>query len=108
MKTLALIASALALTGCTSDSHLGTINGVEFRTLSRTDPLGVNIVQIIRIDPDGTVSEGASASSGGLAPSLIGATGNIVAAGEIRPDRTTTNTNTYVNTKKRPPLTARP
>ena len=79
----------LALTGCTSNDHLGTINGVEFRTLSRTDPLGVNIVQIIRIDPDGTVSEGASASSGGLAPTLVGSGAAIVAAGEIRPDRTT-------------------
>lgn len=108
LTTVAFISAAFTLTACTSNDRLGIVNGVEFRSLSRTDPFGVNIVQIVRVDPDGTVTEGASASSNGLAPAVVGAGGNIIAAGEIRPDRTTTNTNTYVNTRKQPPLTARP
>lgn len=101
MKPLALIVAALALTGCTHQSHLGTVNGVEYHSVGRTDPFGVNIVQIVRVDPDGTVTDLSAASSAPLGAAVIGGASDIAAQRARRPDRTDIGDRQYL-TPSRP------
>lgn len=87
MKTLACIVAALTLTGCTSRSHLGTVGDAEFYALTRTDPFGVNIVQIVQLDADGTVTPLSAASSAPLGAAVIGGSADIAAQRVRRPDQ---------------------
>lgn len=88
MKYATLIA-ALALTGCNSVSKIGTVAGVEYHAVRQTDIFGPSVVQLVRVDADGTVTDLNAASSAGLGPALIGAGGDIAASRARRPDETT-------------------
>ncbi len=78
----------LALTGCNSVSKIGTVGGVEYHAVRQTDIFGPSVVQLVRVDADGTVTDLNAASSAGLGPALIGAGGDIAASRARRPDET--------------------
>jgi hypothetical protein len=78
----------LALTGCHGTTKIGTVNGVEYHAVRQTDLFGPSVVQLVRVDADGTVTDLNAASSAGLGPALIGAGGDIAASRARRPDET--------------------
>lgn len=89
MKSLILIVAALALTGCNSVSSIGPVGDANYVVVRSTDIFGPSIAHLVRIGPDGTVTDLPTASSAGLGPALIGAGGDIAASRARRPDQTT-------------------
>jgi hypothetical protein len=88
-------------------SPIGNVGTAEYAVVRSTDLFGPSVAHIVRVDPDGTVTDLPTASSAGLAPALIGAGGDIAAARARRPDE-----QNYVDQRKvfspGPPLTTNP
>lgn len=107
MKSLILIVSALALTGCNSVSSIGQIGEAEYHIVRSTDVFGPSVAHLVRVGPDGSVTDLPTSSSAGVGPALVGAAGNIAAQRARRPDE-----QNYIDNRKvfspGPPLTTNP
>lgn len=96
MSILALLA-AVVITGCTSVREVATINGVKVHKITSRSAFAPNVVAFVTSSTNqpGVISFPVVANGPALAPSVVGAAGNVGAAavfgGAIRPAKTEVN-----------------